>query len=1544
MNNFFKKGLSLAVAIVFCFQTFLPSVVLAQSVNFPTLNFGTPLSASFSPAIINGLKVNLKNPFELSFLVNTGEDNLQGQTLSEETTKLIKYFLTALTIPEEDLWVNLSPHEKNRIISKEFEQTDMGRDLLLQDYLLKQVSSALVHPDNDLGKEFWKRVYKKSYELYGTTEISADAIQKIWIVPEKSVIYENGDMVFVAESSLKVMTEKDYKAIVNQKNIAIKDSKDVISQNILKEIVIPELEKEVNSGKNFANLRQIYHSLILAVWFKQTLKESILASVYADQNKVAGIESESINVKEEIYDQYLEAYKKGVCDLVKVEYDEHQSRNIPRKYFTGGFSASSVLLSETLNFSAKNYKSIKGSPASQNLWADTGFTPVEPKKISSTIYSPKKGGDGYYLLIEDNTAKLYDPENEDTGKKITLPGLQENPNGFPSIFDALFKKYKSDLVVAEKLKDVVQEEQEGLSNIFKGHFNTFSTLDFINKLTKEVREKKPRIKLFEVAVSTMDRSYHGGTSALKKFRPDNQGRILDMPDSEMKDLNFLRVSFNDYTSVEFEFHHSEIMITTKKQSYGMWRETVETKKLLLKPALEVLSQMEKKYLADSQYAHNLSEEEVKRIYPKTNHDLMILCEHILGLLGRDRVYDMDRVGFAESFDGSEERVHAYIKGINPGNTLTFPREGEGMFKILFLDSGLKVLFESGKIANDELRNFANKIVSYLRGRADAKKLIQNNPPVTESLKQTSQGLVNTSIKGLIQEIVYQIQQTVEDGENIYLDRLKYLNFEDFNKLPSEGMDKVFSLELVFSNGLKILIFYSQKNKRFESTQSMSYGANPNDQREKIKKAVSFALAQEKVSDDAILNASVGEIAEGQKDTLIATDIYKFVYELVDRYRKLAKYSSPTDNLFSSAQYGFPYEGRTIDRLEDFPHNQTMPTGYWLNIRLADGTEFTIRYLKEKGRFVCWHVRPCQRYLDRENEFVQMTESVLALKNSDLKDQDQEKGLMIAKDIPERFKELGERIVEIAPDSFQGSVKARTGTPLRAWREDWYFGVSDRAVEDWPDGLIQTNAFAFVLEDRGVVEFCFKDKNGLEKPLFEVVRILKPSPKAEELKNILNKIFFGIKDLSESKIDNKKPLIEMKMRSAVRQIIDAYKNYKNENFSFEEIYYGEESWKLKHVSFDNLSDDDGMSEEYRLHLRFLQFDILIEYSKEEGRFVVRCNRKFERFENRVDELEKIANDLLVSRFDQEQKEDQSPIEEFFPKNLRTFINRIEAYDGLGTIKNIMINGAYIEPELRAVTKNDTIRVSVDEGDDKSGKVVINFGVKEIVNFVEIVGDSSSETIALKKFVESLLFSEKVDSNVQPQAAIDVYMMIVNELTKKPPFKSSAIMGLEIEIGDTTVRYSFGEDKEILINALKSEVLDLGVKITVSVPKDSTTQRFQGQAVQFWIDRESQAIDYLQDPELDPMGYIRENEDIQIAIAKIFETKNGKGFGKTIASSNVGGIDFAETYKTLNIKVDTAGSPLPIRFQNLDQINLKGLVPVIFNFISVYNLPELLGMSF
>lgn len=351
MNNYKKtvgyRTLACFVAISFLMNSVAPAGVYAAGLpKLPKPGSLLSLSAPFHPSLIRGLKINPTDPFQFDVLVENGDSKLNDKEYEENTTKLVKYFLASLTVKDANFWVNLSPHEKDRIISSDLAVTEMGRDLLAQDYLLKQVVSSLTYPESTLGKKFWDRVYKKAYELYGTTEVPLNTFNKVWIVPDTAELYEKGDTVVIVNSRLKVMLDEDYLALNSNLNNRTVISKSMdnekakqisnLSSVIAKEVLLPEIEKEVNEGKNFAPIREIYNSVILANWYKQRLKDSLLGQIYVDQNKTSGIDIDDKTVKDQIYEQYLEAFRKGVYNYIRDDFDPYRKVEVPRKYFSGG--------------------------------------------------------------------------------------------------------------------------------------------------------------------------------------------------------------------------------------------------------------------------------------------------------------------------------------------------------------------------------------------------------------------------------------------------------------------------------------------------------------------------------------------------------------------------------------------------------------------------------------------------------------------------------------------------------------------------------------------------------------------------------------------------------------------------------------------------------------------------------------------------------------------------------------------------------------------------------------------------------------------------------------------------------------------------------------------------------------------------------------------------------------------------------------------------------------------------------------------------------
>jgi len=290
-------------------------------------------SARFDPTMLDGIHIHPDNPLMFDFILDA-DGQTDEKVLKQEGQELVKYFLASLTIPARDQWVNLSPYEKSKIAPGSFDQTAMGRDMLAQDYVLKQLTASLIYPEKSLGKEFWRRVYAQAQEKFGTTQIPVNTFNKVWIVADKVRLFSRNNTVYIISSHLKVLLEEDYLAL--QKHALVPSTMSSIGANIVREIVLPEVEKEVNTGRNFALLRQVYHSVILAAWYKKSLTEALLNQIYSDQKKISGINLNDPFYKEQIFQRYMRAYKKGVFNLIKEDTDPVSAQVLPRKYFSGG--------------------------------------------------------------------------------------------------------------------------------------------------------------------------------------------------------------------------------------------------------------------------------------------------------------------------------------------------------------------------------------------------------------------------------------------------------------------------------------------------------------------------------------------------------------------------------------------------------------------------------------------------------------------------------------------------------------------------------------------------------------------------------------------------------------------------------------------------------------------------------------------------------------------------------------------------------------------------------------------------------------------------------------------------------------------------------------------------------------------------------------------------------------------------------------------------------------------------------------------------------
>lgn len=339
-----RKGSVLKTVVIWCAAVFAATYLFsdmlrAKETQASVMDLPSPTSlllasSDYSLPVLKGLRVDPYDPLKMDFIIDTQNKREVSQ---QEASLLVRYFLAGLTLKEEDLWVNLSPYEEDRIIPENLQVTEMGRDMLGQDYILKQLSSSLTYPKSRIGKEYWNALNNGSGS-------DSDNFNKIWITPGKTTVYENHGIAVIKHSEIEVMLEQDYYALqkagsAGKQEISAGDQITAeTSENVMREAIVPQVKEDVNTGENFAKLRQIFHSLILAKWFKQKFKESFYRH-YIDQDKVSGVDKAEKEDKDKIYQTYVEAFEKGAYSIIKKEYDSALNRKVIRNYFSGGVKA-----------------------------------------------------------------------------------------------------------------------------------------------------------------------------------------------------------------------------------------------------------------------------------------------------------------------------------------------------------------------------------------------------------------------------------------------------------------------------------------------------------------------------------------------------------------------------------------------------------------------------------------------------------------------------------------------------------------------------------------------------------------------------------------------------------------------------------------------------------------------------------------------------------------------------------------------------------------------------------------------------------------------------------------------------------------------------------------------------------------------------------------------------------------------------------------------------------------------------------------------------
>lgn len=252
--------------------------------------------------------------------------------------KGLEYFFTALALPDNCFWANLNPTEPERIIDRDLDDTDFGRILLAADLKLKKDASELTNPKSATGKVYWERLYRKAEEL-GVSLL--DAVNtRILIYPAPVKIHENGDRMQILESMLEVRVEQGAAGDGGQTELQS------FASGLMEELVVPGLKRKINEHGAYAGLREVYHAMLLARWYKSRARDQRFSNASAAFRR--DLEHNEYYGSRDVYRDYLESLKSGEYAVSERGSDRINlyMRMITRRYYSGGLELRSTVFTK----------------------------------------------------------------------------------------------------------------------------------------------------------------------------------------------------------------------------------------------------------------------------------------------------------------------------------------------------------------------------------------------------------------------------------------------------------------------------------------------------------------------------------------------------------------------------------------------------------------------------------------------------------------------------------------------------------------------------------------------------------------------------------------------------------------------------------------------------------------------------------------------------------------------------------------------------------------------------------------------------------------------------------------------------------------------------------------------------------------------------------------------------------------------------------------------------------------------------------------------
>ncbi|MEU3872236.1 MULTISPECIES: hypothetical protein [Streptomyces] len=259
-----------------------------------------------------------------------GKDPATGVKAARESSDA---FFVWLSLPASTFWVNLNPNEPDRVVDSALGRTDVGRVLLQADLQLKKTTAKLIHPDGDLGRQFWEQISGRCMSF------------RTWIVPGRAGVHEKDGQLYILDAPLTVKAESQYFGGARGAASCEERDKGAEARNeaVFRRLVLPEIEKAVNHAPEYAALRRVYLSRVAAEWYRERSRSS--ATTYGslvDRGDITRWVTRTDWKPKDTFDAYVRSFRDGEFHVERTTRDGDYITT--RTYIFGGVDFANVTL------------------------------------------------------------------------------------------------------------------------------------------------------------------------------------------------------------------------------------------------------------------------------------------------------------------------------------------------------------------------------------------------------------------------------------------------------------------------------------------------------------------------------------------------------------------------------------------------------------------------------------------------------------------------------------------------------------------------------------------------------------------------------------------------------------------------------------------------------------------------------------------------------------------------------------------------------------------------------------------------------------------------------------------------------------------------------------------------------------------------------------------------------------------------------------------------------------------------------------------------